>query len=144
MNNSANGGNRGGIFMREIKFRAWDTLNKKMHDWEQIRGYWDIDALLGGQWEGFGGGNHPWNYPIPMQYTGIKDKKDVEIYEGDIISGWVSAHSHSGRDKVLKIVKYQVDRARYNFDAIDVFVDDKEYLEVIGNIYENPELIKLP
>lgn len=117
------------------KFRAWDKQGKTMNDVESIKFDWNRIFLL------------DWCVACKfedidlMQSTGLKDKNGVEIFEGDIISGWVSAHSHSGRDKVLKVVKYQVDRAGFNFDGVDVIVDDNEYLEVIGNVWEDGDLI---
>lgn len=123
------------------KFRAWDSYDEQMVivlfiDFENKIAY--VEQENGDRYD------IHFDNLILLQSTGVEDKNGVEIYVGDIISGWVSAHSHSGRDEVLKVVEYQVDRARYNFDAIDVFVDDKEYLEVIGNIYENPELLGVP
>lgn len=120
------------------KYRAWDKVDKVIREVTAIDWSLDLVEFMHGAIE------RSFENVILMQSTGLKDKNGVEIFEGDIISGWVSAHSHSGRDEVLKVVEYQVDRARYNFDAIDVFVDDKEYLEVIGNIYENPELLGVP
>ena len=68
---------------------------------------------------------------IIMQYTGLKDKNGKEIYEGDIYKSTSSLFGeHIG---VIKDIR------RVNLDA-DYHPDD---FEVIGNIYENPELIKL-
>ena len=145
--------------MREIKFRAWDTLNIKMHDWEEIRGYWDVDALLGGLREGFGGKKHPWNYPIPMQYTGLRDKNDIEIYESDafikIFRTVEIPTGKSGIEKAVGIVKlhegaFQVHVDGWGYELLsDVLKsqntsEHSDYWEneVIGNIHENPELLK--
>lgn len=80
------------------------------------------------------------NNVIIMQYTGLKDKNGVEIYEGDVLSGWIGSHWHSGEDKFEEVVKYDEKTASYNFAAIEVRYGD---LRVIGNIYENPELLEV-
>lgn len=143
--------------MRKIKFRAWDTLNKEMHDWDQIRGHWDIDALLGGLWEDFGGKKHPWNYPIPMQYTGLKDKNGVEIFEGDIVqlidSEQINQRDENGAyvdaffEEIDEIDSVEFDEGRFKLRNTEFDVGicrTVEDFQVIGNIYENPELLKLP
>ena len=80
------------------------------------------------------------NNVIIMQYTGLKDKNGVEIYEGDVLSGWIGSHWYSGEDKFEEVVKYDEKTASYNFPAIEVRYGD---LRVIGNIYENPELLEV-
>lgn len=102
--------------MREIKFRAWDLLENKMY-------YFDFDDLLTG--------NAPVNstcldYEL-MQYTGLKDKNGKEIYEGDIIKADGVLY-----DTVAFVLK---DMMQGNWKNL-------ENKEVIGNIYENPELVK--
>lgn len=125
--------------MREIKFRAWDKDAKTMvYQSDNGDEYcWQIGA------EEIWVENIKEDYILEsnlMQYTGLKDKNGVEIYEGDILSGWIGSHWHSGEDKFEEVVKYDEKTASYNFAAIEVRYGD---LRVIGNIYENPELLEV-
>lgn len=80
--------------MREIKFRAWDIVNKKMKNWEHLIGYCDVSYLFDGATEGYGEECRYFNYPIPMQSTGLKgymsdkfqDREEKEVYQGDHIT----------------------------------------------------------
>ena len=75
-----------------------------------------------------------------MQYTGLKDKNNKEIYEGDILA-------NGNNEKPYKVIfengsfraEFEGDFEEYSFDLIDVVAQG---CEVVGNIYENPELIK--
>ena len=88
---------------------------------------------------------------ILMQYTGLHDKNGKEIYEGDIVlyKDWEMAYEGGGNDSFINkgIVEYCEDNCCYNVterqtvDITDVLYKDNEDLEVIGNIYDNPELL---
>ena len=119
--------------MREIKFRAWDKLNKEMFNVESInfqerRVYRDVVSY------------HDFNDIELMQYTGLKDKNEKEIYEGDILF-------ESFGERYYKVVfkngsfraEFEGDFDEYSFDLMDVVA---HRCEVVGNIYENSKLIK--
>ena len=120
---------------REIKFRAWDKRKKEMfYDW-------CIDPD-GGWFGDFGEGSEDIalkyykNGEIEvMQYTGLKDKNGKEIYEGDIVQ--VNGRNQEVFFKDGYFGWGQQHTGTYSFDPFE-----SEEIEVIGNIYENPELIK--
>lgn len=112
---------------REIKFRVWDETTHSMI-------YFDLNDV---QYNLFSirvlASRNNWSNPL-MQYTGLKDKKGKEIYEGDILK------TDSG---ALQFVEYRDDLAQFvcRF-AKGASTNIEPTWEVIGNIYENPKLIK--
>ena len=119
--------------MREIKFRAWDTEDKRWvkefnihHDGDltEIRMYvGDVPVIAS---------NVCGRYKI-LQFTGLKDKNGKEIYEGDILM-----HPDKRR-KYKSIVKYRTTCCEEYGDWIGYEFDER--LEIVGNIYENPKLM---
>ena len=116
--------------MREIKFRAWDKLNKEMFNVESInfqerRVYKDVVSYRN------------FNDIELMQYTGLKDKNNKEIYEGDIVI------YHSKMHKII----FNAEEARFvlrddEFELEISFTNNNnKRMEIVGNIYENPELL---
>ena len=132
--------------MREIKFRAWDTVAKQMaplsnkfinlgsgYVFENVRdGLEGTDELVYSK------------RFILMQYTGLKDKSGKEIYGGDIMR--IEAF-----EPQINVVRF--DRGGFCIEPVlesplhssfwsDIKYAEDDRSEIIGNIYQNPELIK--
>lgn len=116
--------------MREIKFRAWYGENIGMLT-PQFAG--DINEIFA-QKNG-----------IYMQYTGFKDKNGREIYEGDIVKVTNGAEELGGVDTGIGRVEWLTKWGFWNVSKIENGLGDllfNGYVEVIGNIYEDPELLE--
>ena len=117
--------------MREFKFRAWITEISQMieHNTINVNDFVHKTMPNGDINPSYCGDRF-----ILMQYTGLKDKNGVEIYEGDIL---IAPYMNGKPCKVIYsegLAKFTMD-GRFNFTIID------KNLEVIGNIYENKELL---
>lgn len=120
--------------MREIKFRAW---NKKENKWESLGGI-VLDIETGRPWwTDFGEMMEEAEDVILVQYTGLKDKNGVEIYEGDVVRGIFYNHE----PEIGKVDWYEKG-AGFNIFGYPMNINGLHDIEVIGNIYENPELLK--
>ena len=131
--------------MREIKFRAWDKKLKRMcdviyldfsakeiivyHSDEEERSNWlKLDRF------------------VLLQYTGLKDKNDKEIYEGDVVKAKVAGpYASDAKIKMEgEIIYYEpfacfeVKTKECGQPTMSIF----DNFEIIGNKYENPELLK--
>ena len=139
--------------MREIKFRAWDKENNKMiyvdkivfrtdgeifRVWDYNMGIEGVQGLLINQDSG-----------IVIQFTGLKDKNGKEIYEGDVIV------CRDGKAVIIyedSFAKFIMDFDYFGKNTLPDFEDVSDNkqdadtcmrsIEVIGNIYENPELLE--
>lgn len=120
--------------MRKIKFRGFDTLSPKMYTGHSVSvgadgsiAYLDQDGV----WKPNDG-----DWWIVMQWTGLTDKNGVEIYEGDIIRNWQGGWN-------VVVYKAPSFEATVSADQSSMYsLDWWQTVEVIGNIHENPELLK--
>lgn len=123
--------------MREIKFRCWDRFKQRWSNYKINDGTVYFMDKNTGVW--YGSYNKRYKDFNLMQYTGLEDKNGKEIYEGDILSD-------GNNEKPYKVIfengsfraEFKGDFEEYSFDLIDVVAQS---YEVVGNIYENPELM---
>jgi len=150
---------------REIKFRAWDGDKKEMHlpeytDPQNFHIYADGKIVFT---EEYGYERHELTYGRPeswilMQFTGFHDKNKKDIYEGDIIN-FINVDGNSintickfgiARREIFENVVdimgfyFELPDGRKTFPIVNNYAGkhDLELFEVIGNIYQNPELCK--
>lgn len=134
--------NESNYMTREIKFRAWDIFYKKFITSE--------DNGMSMFWAKVGGGLDAKREVPVMQYTGLKDKTGKEIFEGDILKGETYKEPYAMKTKadiVFAVAWSNHDNGSWNWTQVKKPEGFRTYppfqfCEIIGNIYENPDLLK--
>ena len=120
--------------MRDLKFRAWHIQAQEML-------YDKANYVFAWKYEG---------QPVKiMQYTGLKDRNRVEIYEGDILYSYTkminlaSGNPTGKMKKTISAVKWIDKKCCFSIDSLFSMNSDiiSKYQTIIGNIYKNPELL---
>lgn len=124
---------------REIKFRMWNVsqmiyapnhLNSNLEPYITLHGLYYVNGI------------HQKDMVL-MQYTGLYDKNGKEIYEGDIIK--YRQHYFNINSETQLAYPLKTKEVKWNYDRWNVFETNagESEIEVIGNIYENPELLEI-
>lgn len=137
--------------MRVNKFRVWDNIEKEMTGWEDIFEAYDAEDL-------FADPPHP--QVVLMQFTGRKDNNGIEFFVGDIVKINMCYHNiigieaecidEEGKGEAHYKVMFLENLNQFCLELIywTKFKPRNKYMhlykgEIIGNIYENPELLEV-
>lgn len=129
--------------MREIKFRVWDRTDNRM--WTAIQLDWvsDSEALRCWVQKGQSSDHGVWldadEFAL-LQFTGLKDKNGVEIYQGDLMRYYKDVFVVIFQEMNAAFEMAYVSESgvsMHTFRSLSV----AKFCEVVGNIYENPELL---
>jgi len=121
--------------MRKIKFKAWDKLEKRMILPEQAyQGHYvlSLDGRFYNLQNGSGGDDY-----VVLQCIGLQDKNGEDIYEGDIVKHWIDLGPGGEREIIDQVT---IDGWGCNLQQWTYM--EKLLPEVVGNIFENENLLK--
>ena len=136
--------------MREIKFRVWDINTKLFYrpkEYGDYQGHYHLN--LNGEFTRFASGVGG-KEVVVQQCTGLKDKTGKDIYEGDIVRYVEKMHEHGDSQVLTATVIYDNDYGAWGLGKNEehiwnYFLDFtvvKNSVEVLGNIFENKDLLK--
>ena len=138
--------------MREIKFRAWDKDFEEMLHVAKIEFGNNQELFIECYWENDNDLYLRENNEriVLMQYTGLKDKNGAEIYEGDVLE--IKVHDYSTKRCIAtekRVVEYRkcsfgVEWGhRSEFISLCGFSEQNTTFNVVGNVYQNSELLEV-
>lgn len=123
---------------RELKFRVWDKDLKKMRYLNTNHDFICFDSCGNAYYENMQTGLGEWFSDL-MQYTGLKDKNGVEIYEGDIVEYIYIGEDGEKKEYIPKrgVMNFKNNGWCINSKFLDGFTMNMFTFEVVGNTYES-------
>jgi uncharacterized phage protein (TIGR01671 family) len=129
--------------MKDIKFRCWDEDHLEWHNGRDFLLSLDGEVLFNLGYGGLSKCDYRCGAQVVCQFTEVQDKNKLDIYEGDILR-W----SHDSVSHTIVKVEYICNQDKNGFFIVDgsytrpLAGHVAEKCEVIGNIFQNPDLIK--
>lgn len=138
--------------MRVIKFRLWDVKGKAMFAVDELCFFDQNISEVGTDHDHYFEEDFTEGLAVLMQFTGLKDKHGKEIYEGDVV-----ARQSTKGNSLLVVIEYSEKGACFMgrdmakegialplFYSIPIWKKEGFEIELLGNIYEHPDLLKAP
>ena len=126
------------------RYKAWDSWRKRMSVVDRIH----IDTKGVRLYDDFGEYWRDFSDVELMQSTGLKDKNGKEIFEGDVIAIEVDdtetpINARVFQNSKIGVLMFHVFEDNEDVPMVELLEDNSVAFEIIGNIYENPELFEV-